>query len=139
MKKQANKCKIATIPIILYHKTLIVAIGDFDKDAIAEHIKDKECKKDFLKSVEKGDISAYDGLVVNIGYGNNVLWVQSLVNNPDDIGTLAHEAFHVTYDILKRVGIPLSNDSEEAYSYLIGYITECVGRVMQTKKKDTTK
>lgn len=43
-----------------------------------------------------------------------------------DINTMAHEAFHVTMDILNDCDLQYSDDSCEAYAYLQGYITECI-------------
>ena len=42
----------------------------------------------------------------------------------EEYGTLAHEIFHAVDFILRRVGITLSDDSHEAYAYLIGYLTK---------------
>lgn len=36
--------------------------------------------------------------------------------------TISHEVFHAVYSILSYVGITLSPDSEEAFSYLIGHL-----------------
>lgn len=43
-----------------------------------------------------------------------------------DINTIAHEAFHVTMDLLNTCRLPYSDDSCEAYAYLLGYLTECI-------------
>lgn len=134
MKKETSKCKVIGIPIDIYNKILVVVIGDFERDTIASHIKREEDKKFFLEYTEKKDLSRYDGLVFNLGNGNNVLWLQSLTQSPDDVSTLAHEALHAAYDILKNVGIPLGNDSEEAYAYLISHITEKVLKFVQSKE-----
>ena len=44
----------------------------------------------------------------------------------DDFVTLNHEIFHCTIFILKRIGVSLSDDSEEAYAYLYEYITKMI-------------
>lgn len=134
MKKQTGKCKVATIPISIYSKKVIVAVGEFDVGAIAEHISTEKEKDSFRQEMQQNDISSYDGLVFNLGTGNEVLWLQYPPKSETDISTLAHEAFHAAYDILKRVGIPLSSSSEEAYAYLIGYITEQVLKLTQPKE-----
>lgn len=41
-----------------------------------------------------------------------------------DYGTLAHEIFHAVTFILTRIGMSLTNESDEAYAYLIGYLTK---------------
>lgn len=134
MKKQTGKCKIATIPISIYSKKVIVAVGEFDVEAIAEHISTEKEKNNFRQEIQQNDISSYDGLVFNLGTGNEILWLKFPPKSEEDISTLAHEAFHAAYDILKRVGIPLSSSSEEAYAYLIGYITEQVLKLTQPKE-----
>ena len=42
--------------------------------------------------------------------------------HPFDANTLAHEIFHLCVTILQRAGIPLREPSEEAWSYLIGFL-----------------
>lgn len=46
-------------------------------------------------------------------------------------GTIAHEIFHATCRIASTVGLPLSRKSEEAYAYLLGYITKEFYQKMQ--------
>ena len=41
-----------------------------------------------------------------------------------NIADLAHEVFHVVHWIMKYKGIYLSDDSEEAYAYLLEYLME---------------
>ena len=43
-----------------------------------------------------------------------------------DFGDICHEAFHVTDEILGNRGLPLVAGSEEAYAYLIGYLTQAI-------------
>ena len=43
-----------------------------------------------------------------------------------DINTISHEAFHITMDLLNTCRLPYSDDSCEAYAYLLGYLTECI-------------
>lgn len=38
--------------------------------------------------------------------------------------TLGHEIFHAGYKALDAMGFTLTDDSQEAYAYLIGFITE---------------
>lgn len=39
-------------------------------------------------------------------------------------GVVAHEAFHATSRILDVIGLQLTDSSEEAYTYLLGYIVD---------------
>lgn len=46
---------------------------------------------------------------------------------PDD-GTMAHEAFHVVRHIMATIGMPLSDESDEAYAYLLGWLVREISR-----------
>lgn len=52
------------------------------------------------------------------------------------ISTISHEAFHATKYMLDMIGIPLSDYSEEAWAYLIGWIASCIDLV---KKEESEK
>lgn len=58
---------------------------------------------------------------------------------PEDIfeyGVLHHEIFHVCAFILFKVGIPLTQESEEAYAYLIQFITEKIYDILFAEKEE---
>lgn len=45
--------------------------------------------------------------------GHMLMWLQY----PVKLSVLVHECFHIAHHILKRKGLKLSDDSEEAYAY----------------------
>lgn len=45
-------------------------------------------------------------------------------NSPSDMGTLVHEIQHAVYKRLKAVGIEHSDETDEVFSYVQGYIVE---------------
>lgn len=49
---------------------------------------------------------------------------------PNCMGTIAHEAFHLTCEILHKSGVKLTDDSEEAFAYLLGFITHGIYKEM---------
>lgn len=57
-----------------------------------------------------------------------IIVINTLKDDNDNINTFAHESLHATMDILSTCGVKYSEDSCEAYAYLMGYITECVYR-----------
>lgn len=57
-----------------------------------------------------------------------IIVINTLKDDNDNINTFAHESLHAAMDILSTCGIKYSEDSCEAYAYLVGYITECVYR-----------
>lgn len=47
-------------------------------------------------------------------------------NVPITAKLAAHEGFHATYFMMNRLEIPLTNYSDEAWAYLMGWIAECI-------------
>jgi hypothetical protein len=60
----------------------------------------------------------------NITGGQTIIRIPKKPETPQEIGTLSHEIFHGVDFIFRRIGISLSDNSNEAYAYLIGYVTE---------------
>lgn len=50
------------------------------------------------------------------------------------IDTLTHEAFHSTCDLLERIGMPLTEDNDETYAYVMGYISKCINSAINSDK-----
>lgn len=73
-------------------------------------------------------------------------WVEATVIEHDDgyllviiqpnatIGTISHEALHVTVSVLDYAGVKLSSKSEEAYAYLIGWVAERIEKAIKSYK-----
>lgn len=53
-----------------------------------------------------------------------VLWMPKTPCSPEDFAVLQHEIFHAVDMLYRRIGIKLSRHSDEAYAYMIGYITK---------------
>lgn len=59
-----------------------------------------------------------------MGGGRNILWLPKFTNNPTDMAYANHELLHITLSILKWSGIKLSDDSEEAFTYELQYLSK---------------
>ena len=62
-----------------------------------------------------------------------IIVINKLNNTGEDVNTFAHESFHAAVDILEACHIKFTEDTNEVYAYLIGYLTECV---TQTANKE---
>ena len=62
-----------------------------------------------------------------------VIVINRLKGDNSDVNTFAHEAFHAAADILEACHIKFTDDTNEVYAYLIGYLTECI---TQTANKE---
>ena len=99
------------------------------KWAESDNIK-SEKNDNSIKKKKNKKYSAYSCIGV-IDKSNGRICFVVIINNIGtdelyDINTIAHEAFHVTMDLLNTCRLPYSDDSCEAYAYLLGYLTECI-------------
>lgn len=55
--------------------------------------------------------------------GIPVIWIPAVPTNPEEHGILAHELTHMSHLIMMYCGIPLTEETMEAYAYEHGYLT----------------
>lgn len=56
--------------------------------------------------------------------GQTVIRLRVVPSKPHEYGYLQHEIFHAVDFLFNRIGIELSEKSNEAYAYLIEYLTK---------------
>lgn len=56
--------------------------------------------------------------------GQTVVRLKSIPKMPHEFGWLQHEIFHAVEFLLNRIGVELCRQSDEAYCYLIEYLTK---------------
>lgn len=79
-------------------------------------------RKKFPTRIERFEFSGYSE---GIGKFNLLLLNKKyLTDKPFAISTIAHEAFHITNFIMKRVGINPDVNNDEAQAYLLSWIVE---------------
>lgn len=57
-------------------------------------------------------------------------------NKPIHPRLAAHEAFHAASFMMDRLDIPLTDYSDEAWAYLIGWITDCIDKFAKENETD---
>lgn len=82
--------------------------------------------------VTNADFDCQGKRVYRYGYCP-IVWIPQIPKTPTEIGTLCHEIFHVVCDVMRWAGIPLTNDTEEAYCHLIKHITKKVFEQLNKK------
>jgi hypothetical protein len=111
------------IEIAIYRTKTFIAINLTNKELFRELIKqgvsEDEASELTVDSKIDGD---YQGMTAtNNGY--SVMRYNS-VEQVLDFNIISHESFHATCEIMNYVNMPLTESSEEAFSYLLGYIME---------------
>lgn len=120
--------KSAIISIAPLYRDLLVCFGP--KSRIPGRLAD------FHPSLNEGQLVDFVDEFVTGNKGQTVidqekqiflLWLPRLPKTPEDFGFLAHEVFHATTLTMDAVGARFSEDSEEVYAYLCGWLTQRIG------------
>lgn len=121
------KGKYFIVPLDIYRHDVWFSIGQTDKDflkSINEGLPDEfmvDLKDD---SISHMDESCNGRTWHHLIGGQTVIRLREAPKTAQQLGTLSHEIFHAVDYIFRRIGISLSEQSEEAYAYAIGYVTE---------------
>lgn len=119
--KRKTYFKPIAIPLYRTYTFLVVNMLDYElEDKLEEFIPDKEELRQLIEDskVDKG----YQSMTA-FSDGYSIIRYECF-DDAQDLNIMAHEAFHAACSIMRHVDIPLTEETEEAYAYLIGYITE---------------
>ena len=105
---------------------VVVGLG-VDRDQFKDYLKRR-----FVNPLTKDDDEKLfckgHGLTLRLENKSFVLWLKKFPNTPDGFGFLAHEIFHTADLMLRSAGMELSSDSDEAWAYQIGWLTNIIYR-----------
>lgn len=99
---------------------VMFSLGETD-DELREILRNKGIK------VKKSNLLFKDkwrGLNHRFKDGSQIIRMRKVPYHVEDFGVLLHEIFHASHFIINRVGIKLTDSSEEIYAYLIEYFYE---------------
>lgn len=89
---------------------------------------DEQLKKTFKKyKIEESNYFEHEfraGRCSQFVTGQVVIRLRRIPTTNIDYGCLQHEIYHAVNYIMSFIGVKYSEDSEECFAYLIGYITE---------------
>lgn len=127
MSKKNKKNKVVDVyiqPIFSIHQVVVI---------ISNNVKDipKIITAADGSTIDTSDCEDYDGLTYSQGYRYKDKLCACIYIHPSIIedsveNVAAHEALHAASGILDYSGVSLTRDTEEAYAYMIGWITECI-------------
>lgn len=120
------KTKVFVIKGEVYPFDILVSIGQTDKQFI-----NTVCKylPESVVSEFERDISIFqfnpttNARTTMLETGQTIIRMKSMPEKAKDHGIIAHEIFHAVEFLFRYVNIPLTDSSNEAYAYLIGFIT----------------
>ncbi len=138
MPKALAKLKPFVVSVDIFKRDVLVCIGSTDEQVHRQ--------LNGYEGVTAEDLSAtafegpqVSGRVTRISNGSVVLRTRDgcLPGDP----TLQHEIFHAACAVMDAAGITFSDDSDEAYAYCIGYLTEQINaklRPLHKRRKSGT-
>jgi hypothetical protein len=115
MKKQIN----FIVPLAVYPFDVMCSFGESD-DKLKSAIQKYGGKWNKVMMISENA----KGRTVVLNGGQTLLRLFKYPIDCEDYGILAHEIFHAVDFLMRRINIKLTKKSDEAYAYLIGYLTE---------------
>lgn len=116
-----------SIKLLIYPFTIMVSFGQTDREVLS-------ALKKAQIYVEDDNIIRMDGVGRYCLFkgGESLIRLDRYPKTAQDYGSLAHEIFHAATYILDRIGMRLKiRTSDEAYAYLVGYITKEIYNKLQ--------
>lgn len=106
----------------VYPYDILVCLGVTREDILTYF------KKTFLNALTDADKEQIKmtGLGRTVRLENNafICWTKDFPRTSEQYSALAHEIFHTIDLMLRRAGLSLSDDSDEAWAYAIGWLTK---------------
>lgn len=126
MKKQFWKKRFFIINVDVFGVDILVGINVTRKE-VEKYIKKKAPKKYKIMGdsiLENWDDDLHQGQMIPIGGSYVILLKAHKDYFRKFIGVLTHEVTHATHYLLRERRIPLTEDSEEIYTYLNEYLVK---------------
>lgn len=125
MSKKAKPINFI-ISLEVYPFDVMVSIGQTDKQ-LAESLKPYDngrmTERDYELCKYTSDTCL--GRAAMFSTNSSILRTRQIPKTANDFGNMAHEVFHVVTFVMHQIGMKLVvMKSDEAYAYLIGYLTE---------------
>lgn len=108
------------VPLVVYPFDVMVSINETDDQlhkTLSKYLSDDETTWKWNNETQLGRCCIFSTNQGLIRLRRNPV-------SPTDYGNVQHEIFHYVMHVLKRMGMKWTPKSDEAYSYLIQYITQ---------------
>lgn len=125
MDKSLNKI----IPLVIYPFDVMVSFGESDEQlakVLNKHGFD-------LTDVDIAHKEGREGRCTMLHSGQTVLRLYKYPKTPVQYGYLQHEIFHAVEFVMERIGMKLCRKSDEAYAYLIQYLTTEIHKCLKSQ------
>lgn len=114
-----NKGYYFIVDLVIYPFDIMVSIDESDKVLLKRL---KIINKQDKKNLEMNHNAI--GRAVMLSTNQSVIRIKSVKDKSLLWNRISHEIFHCVTFLMNRLNMPLADYNDEAYAYLIGYITE---------------
>ena len=120
------------IKIPIYRITVHLFFGNIEdcKKAIIADGQNEITAEAWAKNNDK-----YEGAFTVEETGYTLIWLRKFPESVGDYGSLIHEIEHCTFDILNSRGVKHSDDSDEAFAYLLCWLYEEIENFILDEKE----
>lgn len=118
-----SKAQNFIIPLVIYPFDIMVSVGQTD-DELLKSVKQFGLNRNDISEVLNLHETVKGRTLMLLETNQTFMRLKGKPKTTIEFGSLQHEIFHAADFILRKIGISLSADSDEAYAYLIGYLTE---------------
>jgi len=118
-----SKAQNFIIPLVIYPFDIMFSVGQTDAELL-KSVKRYGLNKSDIEEMLNMPTTILGRTLMLLETNHTFIRLKSKPKKASEYGTLQHEIFHAIDFILRKIGISLSADSDEAYAYLIGYLTE---------------
>lgn len=105
----------------VYPFSVMVSFDENNKE-VSHRLKKLGISQEEIKMVMMN--STTHGKYMMFSNQASIIRLPVIPKDPYWIATLSHEVLHCVIEVFRRVGLPLSSKSEEAYTYLYGYLIQ---------------
>lgn len=116
-----SKCYNFLVPLVVYPFDIMFSIGQTDEE-LKKSLEQYNIGDDEFNCFRMA-INTTGSTFHNSDTHRTLVRLKSVPNGNRGMGLLAHEVFHAVDMILRDIQITLSADSDEAYAYLLDYVT----------------
>lgn len=127
----SNQYKLAKIiPVDIYRRDLLLVANHSHKELegeLLQYLSNREARR-----IVRGcrGVCGDSAITIKTSAGGLIVYLPQYLGDEESFGTLAHELLHATSLIMEEVGIELSPHTQEAYAYLIGYLSKEAMKVL---------
>jgi hypothetical protein len=108
------------IPLVVYPLDVMISMGETDEQLgkiLGKYINEDEVHWKWSNETATGRFCLFS---TNQG----LIRLRGIPKSPEEYASLQHEIFHYVMHILGRIGMKWTAKSDEAYAYLIQYLTK---------------